>query len=77
LLVRLPVDAEPLVASLPLQLPDAVQEGAFVEGQVKVELLPLVTVLGLALSITVGTGWVTDTVADWEALPPVPVQVRE
>jgi hypothetical protein len=75
-LVRLPVEAEPLVGSLPLQPPEATQEVAFVEVQVSVELAPFATVLGFADRLTVGSGWVTDTVADWEALPPVPVQVR-
>jgi hypothetical protein len=76
LLVRFPVEAEPLIGSLPLQPPDAAQEVALVELQVNVALLPLVTVLGLAEMSTVGTGWVTETVADCEALPPAPVQVR-
>lgn len=75
-LVRLPVDAEPLVASVPLQPPEAVQEVASVEDQVSIALAPLVTVLGFALRVTVGTGWITDTVADCEALPPGPVHVR-
>ena len=70
------MDREPLEASLPLQPPDATQAVALVEDQDNVEALPLVTVLGLALSVTVGAGEVTETVADWEALPPVPVQVR-
>lgn len=64
-----------MVGSPPLQPPEALQEVAFVEDQVRVELLPLATVLGFALSDTVGTGCVTETVADCEALPPVPVQV--
>jgi hypothetical protein len=75
-LVRLPVEAEPLVASAPLQPPEAVQEVAFVEDQVNVALPPLVTVLGLAESVTVGTGCITDTVADCDALPAEPVQVN-
>jgi hypothetical protein len=33
-------------------------------------------VLGLALSVIVGNGGVTDTVADCEAVPPLPVQVN-
>ena len=70
------MDREPLEASLPLQPPDATQAVALVEDQDNVEALPLGTVLGLALSVTVGAGEVTETVADWEALPPVPVQVR-
>jgi hypothetical protein len=67
---------EPLVASEPLQPPDAAQEVALVEDQVKVEVAPLATVLGLALKVTVGAGEVTETVADCAALPPAPVQVR-
>lgn len=47
---------------------------ALVADQLKVELPPLATVLGLAEKVTVGTGCVTDTVADCAALPPVPVQ---
>jgi len=46
-----------------------------VETQDNVELLPLATVLGLALKVTVGAGEVTVTVADCAALPPAPVQV--
>jgi hypothetical protein len=77
LLVRLAVEAEPLIGWLPLQAPEAVQEVAFVEDQVRTALLPLTTVLGLADSVTVGMGCVTETVADCEALPPAPVQVSE
>ena len=47
-----------------------------VADQVSVELLPLVTVLGLAVRLTVGAGVVTETVADCVALPPVPEQLR-
>jgi hypothetical protein len=70
-----PVDCEPLVASLPDQPPEAVQEVALVDDQVSVALLPLVTVLGAALKVTVGAGEVTETVAAWAAEPPGPVQV--
>ncbi len=64
--VRDPVDFEPVVASLPDQPPEAVQLVALVEDQVNVALLPLVTVLGDALKVTVGAGVgeVTETVAD-------------
>jgi hypothetical protein len=50
---------------LPDQAPEAVQAVALVEDHVKVEALPLATVLGLALrlTVTVGTG-VTVTVVD-------------
>ena len=40
------------------------QDVALVAAQVNVELLPLATVLGLALNVTIGVGAVTDTVAD-------------
>ena len=69
------VVCEPLVASVPLQPPEAEQLVALVEDQVSTEVAPLVTVLGLALKLTVGAGAVTVTVADCPALPPVPVQV--
>jgi hypothetical protein len=65
----------PLVAIVPLQPPDAVQEVALVDDHVKVDVAPLLTVLGLAESVTTGADWVSDTVADCDALPPVPVQV--
>jgi hypothetical protein len=66
----------PLVASAPAQPPDPVQAVAFVEDHVRVEIAPLLTVLGLALMVTAGAGVVTETVADCVALPPAPVQVR-
>jgi hypothetical protein len=34
------------------------------------------TVLGLAVKETDGVGWLTDTVVDWLAFPPGPLQVR-
>jgi hypothetical protein len=52
------------------------QDVALVADQVSVELLPLATVLGFAEKLTVGAGVVTETVADWVALPPLPVQLR-
>jgi hypothetical protein len=66
----------PLVASAPAQPPDPVQAVAFVEDHVRVEIAPLLMVLGLALMVTAGAGVVTETVADCVALPPAPVQVR-
>lgn len=47
-----------------------------VDDQDRVELPPFVTVLGLALKLTVGAGDATVTVADCAALPPVPVQLK-
>ena len=70
------MDCDPLVASLPDQAPEAVQEVAWAADQLRVELPPLATVLGLAAKVTVGAGEVTVTVADWAALPPLPVQVN-
>lgn len=50
---------------------------ALVEVQVRVDALPLATLVGLALNDTVGTGGAeTVTVADCDAEPPAPVQVR-
>ena len=70
------MECEPLTGSLPDQAPDAVQDVAFAADQVRVDALPLMTELGLALKLTVGAGAFTDTVADCAALPPVPVQVK-
>jgi hypothetical protein len=72
---RADVALEPLSASLPLQPPEAEQDVAWVEVQVKVDVAPLLTVLGFADRVTAGAGVVTDTVADCAALPPVPVQL--
>jgi len=71
------VDCEPLMAFAPDQAPAAVQVVALIEDQVNTALPPLATVLGLAARETVAAGWVTETVVDWVALPPVPVQVSE
>jgi hypothetical protein len=70
------VAADPFMASAPLQPPDAVQEVALVADQLSIEVAPLLTVLGFALRVTAGAGWVTDTVIDCAALPPEPVHVR-
>jgi hypothetical protein len=59
-----PVDCEPLTGMLPDQAPEAVQEVAFVDDQANVDAAPLLTVLGVAEKLTVGTGAVTETVAD-------------
>lgn len=67
---------EPLVGSDPPHPPEAVQEVALVEDHVSVEVAPLLIVLGLAPRVTAGGVWVTDTVADCVALPPLPVQVN-
>ena len=73
--VRVGVDCEPAVASEPLHPPEAVQAVALVDDQVSADVAPLFTVVGFAVKVTAGAGVVTDTVADCDALPPVPVQV--
>jgi hypothetical protein len=75
-LVNAPLDWLPEVALLPDHEPEAVQEVALVEDQLRVEDAPLATEVGFAESDTVGTGN-TVTVAEALALPPEPVQVRE
>ncbi len=67
-----------MVGSLPAQPPDAAHDVALVDVQDNVDAEPLATVLGSALRLTVAVGIaLTVTVADCEALPPLPVQVRE
>jgi hypothetical protein len=70
------VDCEPLTGSSPVQPLPAVQAVALLALQLKVALLPGVTVLGFAVKVTVGAALVTDTVAVWLAVPPGPLQVR-
>ncbi len=71
------MEDEPLVGSLPDQAPEAVHEVALVADQLTVELAPLRTVLGLAVTVTVGAAaaGVTETVTVCAALPPAPLQV--
>ena len=80
-----PVGWLPEVALAPDHAPEAVQEVAFVEDQVRVEDAPFAIDVGFAVSDRVGTGGGggvpdTVTVADALVLAPVPVdpvQVRE
>ena len=71
-----PVDWEPLVVLIPDHPPAALQDVALVADQVRVELEPEEMLLGEALMLTVGAEVLTETVADWDALPPKPVQVN-
>ena len=72
-----PVVCDPLKALEPDHAPEAAQAVAFLDDQDRVAPVPLATVLGLALNVTVAVGWgLTVTVVDWTALPPVPVQVN-
>ena len=69
--VRAPVDCVPEVAFEPVQPPEAVHAVALLDDHVSVELLPEVTLVGLAVSVTVGAvGWLTVTIAVLLALPP-------
>lgn len=62
--MTIPVDCDPLGALEPDQAPEAAQEVAFEELHLSVELVPLETVLGAALMLTVGAVDLTDTVTD-------------
>ncbi len=70
-----PVDQVPLVATAPCQPPEEMQEVAFSELQLKVDMPPSATVVGEAVSVTVGACEVTTICADCETDPPGPVQV--
>ncbi len=74
-LVRGPVDQLPMVATGPLQPPEAVHELASVVDHVIVALAPFAIVVGVALMMMVGAAEVTTTSADCAADPPAPVQV--
>jgi hypothetical protein len=67
----------PLAALVPLQPPEAVHEVALVLLQVRVDVPPDVTLVGLAVSFTVGSGGITVTVAAAAAgvVPAAPEQV--
>lgn len=56
LVLSAPVDCEPLVDLLPDHAPEAEQAVALVDDQLNVAAEPLVRVLGVALSVTVGAG---------------------
>jgi hypothetical protein len=74
-LLSAPVDQVPLVATGPLQPPEAMHAVAFSELHVKVAMSPLATVAGDAVKVTVGAGVATITSADCEDDPPTPEQV--
>ena len=76
LVLRAPVERDPLGTAVPFQPPDRAQDAALVDDQERTELAPLAIVLGFALKLTVGAGSLTETIAVCVALPPAPVQVR-
>ncbi len=71
------VDSVPDVPREPLQPSCAVHEVALVDDQLSVELPPVVTEVGFAVSVSVGAGGaVTVTVALCDTVPPSPEQSR-
>jgi hypothetical protein len=60
---------------VPLQPPEAVQDRAFVELQVNMEVPPAATAFGLAVSVAVGTTLTVILAAP--LVPPGPVQISE
>ncbi len=73
-----PVVAEPDVGRLPDHAPLAVHELALADDHVRFEAAPLGTVVGVALSVSVGEGepLAIVTVADLDTVPPLPVHAR-
>jgi hypothetical protein len=66
-----------VVPLAPDQAPEAAQAVALFDDQFSIEVLPLATVLGLALKLTVAEGVaLTVTLAVCAALPPAPLQVK-
>ena len=70
-----PVSCDPVVEREPLHAPDDEHEVALVLVHDSVDFPPDATVVGLALSFTVGAALDTLTVADCVAEPPGPVQL--
>jgi hypothetical protein len=75
-IVIAPVLCVPLVALLPIQPPVAVQEVALVELHVSVDEPPLATVVGFAVSVTVGAGTTETAAVTTPLVPPTPLQVN-
>jgi hypothetical protein len=69
-----PVLMVPLVASAPLQPPEAVHAEALLELQVSVAALPEATAVGLAASVAIGTTLIPALITG--LTPPGPVQVN-
>jgi hypothetical protein len=77
LVVNAPVFTVPLADFVPLQPPEAVQDVALVELQVKVDDPPLAMVDGLAIRVAVGAEAMVTVAAVGLLMPPVPVHVNE
>ena len=74
--MRGPVDCEPLATLAPDQAPTARHLVEFVEVHAMDAALPFAIELGITLKLTVGAGAAAEIMADCEALPPAPVQVK-
>ena len=72
--VRAGENSEPLAGLVPLQLPDALHDVAFVLLHESCVVEPLTTLDGVAVRLTVGAGVTTTDVASL-AVPPAPVHV--
>jgi hypothetical protein len=68
-----PTLCDPLVASVPVQPPDAVHELTLAPVHVNIDVALRATPVGFAVRLTDGVTAVTVTVALSDALPPVPV----
>jgi hypothetical protein len=75
--LRAPVLCVPLVALAPPQLPDAVQEAAFVELHVSVEEPPPAIEVGFAVNVTVGAATTVTVAVTAVLVPPAPLQLKE
>jgi hypothetical protein len=73
--LRTPVDCDPFIDCVRDQPPVVEQDVAFFTVQLSIALVPLATLLGDADSVIVGAAEFTDTVTDWAAVPPGPVQL--
>ena len=75
--VSAPVLCVPLVGSVPLQAPEATQDCALADVQLKVEAPPAGTAGGAAANCAVGSGLtVIVTLAAW-LVPPGPLHANE
>jgi hypothetical protein len=75
--VSAPVVWVPLVATGPLQPPEAVHAVASVELHVNVDAPPLATDVGAAAKVAAGTGSTATVVVAAVLVPPAPLQVSE
>ena len=77
LVVNAPVFTAPLAGFVPLQPPEAMQDVALVELQVRVDDPPPAMVGGLAVRVAVGAEAMVTVAAVGILVPPVPIHVNE